>query len=343
MNSVIITGATGFIGSHITRIFCKKELKVGCLIREISNTSNIEGLPVEVKIGDIRNIDELIKAFAGYDCVIHNAAKASDWGSWKDFYDTNVTGTMNVLKACVQVGIKNIIVTCSDSVYGEENSLAVKDESSPYNSHYEYLGDKIFPCALNFYRDSKALAKKKAVGFARYYDLNLTIIEPVFVYGEREFNTGFYEYMKTAKMGIPFLPGSKKNRFHVIYAGDLARAYFLAFQKNLPGVNCIIIGNQESASMEKIYELFCKEADIKKPAHIPKILVYPAALIMEILYTVLKISSPPPLTRGRVNMFYDNVEFSAKKAEEILGFKNEYSLEEGIKKTVQWYKQHNLI
>ncbi len=343
MDSVIITGATGFIGSHITGAFCKQGIRVGCLIRETSNKANIEGLPVEVHTGDIRNIGELRNAFRGYDCVIHNAAKACDWGSWQDFYDTNVKGTMNVLKACVQVGIKNIIMTCSDSVYGEEHSMIVKDEESPYNSHYDYLGDKIFPCAMNYYRDSKALAKKNTISFARYYNLNLTILEPVFVYGEREFNTGFYEYLKTVKSGIPFLPGSKKNKFHVVYAGDLARAYFLAFKKELLGVNCIVIGNQEAARMEKIYELFCQEAGFRKPANFPKVLVYPAAFVMELIYTVLKIKSPPLLTRGRVNMFYDNVEFSVKKAEELLGFKNEYTLEEGIKKTVQWYKQHSLL
>lgn len=343
MNSVIITGATGFIGSHITRVFCKSQIRVGCMIRENSNISNIEGLLVELRSGDIRNINDLKNAFQGYDCIIHNAAKVADWGNYDEFYHTNVTGTLNVLKACVETGIKNIIMTGSNSVYGEEDSIVVKDEKSPYNSHYKYFGESIFPCRLNFYRDTKALAKKEAIEYAKKNSLNLTILEPVWVYGEREFNTGFYEYLKTASEGVPFLPGSKKNKFHVVYAGDLAHAYYYAFKKKLNGINCILIGNQKAESMNKIYELFCTEAGIKKPLNIPKAIVYPAAFMMELLYTAFHVKKPPLLTRGRINMFYDNIEFSIKRAEQLLGFRNKYSLEEGIKKTVAWYKEQNLI
>jgi len=343
MNKVMITGATGFIGSHIVRVFCENQVEVGCLVRKGSKITNLEGLEVEFRIGDIRSSGDLTRAFAGYDWVIHNAAKVSDWGDYSDFYQTNVTGTVNVLTACVQAGIKNVLITGSNSVYGEENNLTIKDEVYPYNSHYRYFGDRLFPCKLNYYRDTKALAKKEALAFATRHDLNLTIIEPVWVYGERELNGGFYEYLKTAKMGIPFVPGTKHNKFHVIYAGDLARAYVLAYTKRLAGQSCILIGNEQAESMDRIYGLFCSEAGLKKPGNLPKALSYPAALLMELLYTLVNSSKPPLLTRGRVNMFYDNLELSVEKAERILGFKNSISLEEGIKRTVLWYKEQGLI
>lgn len=343
MNGVMITGATGFIGSHITRAFCENQVRAGCLIRKDSSISNLAGLSVELKIGDIRNIEELTRIFEGYDWVIHNAAKVADWGRYEDFYQTNVVGTVNVLTACVQAGIKNVLMTGSNSVYGEENCFDVKNEQSPYNSHYSYFGDSIFPCKLNYYRDTKALAKKEALAFAASHDLNLTIIEPVWVYGEREFNTGFYEYLKTAKSGIPFVPGAKRNKFHVIYAGDLARAYFLAYTKQLTGIHSILVGNKRPERMDKIYRLFCSEARLKKPRNLPKALVYPAAFIMELLFTLIDFPSPPLLTRGRANMFYDNIEFSVEKASQILGFRSSFSLEEGVKRTVLWYKEHGLI
>lgn len=343
MSKVMITGATGFIGSHITRAFCENQVKIGCLVRKGSSLANLEGLPVEFKIGDIKNTGDLTKAFTGYDWVIHNAAKVSDWGDYEEYYQTNVTGTINVLTACVQAGIKNVLITGSNSVYGEENSLLVKNESSPYNSHYQYFGDRLFPCKLNFYRDTKALAKKEALAFAATFDLNLTILEPVWVYGERELNGGFYEYLKTAKAGIPYVPGAKQNKFHVIYAGDLARAYLLTYKKQLAGLNCILVGNNQADRMDRIYGLFCSEAGLKKPRNLPKTLSYPVALLMELLYTLVKSQSPPLLTRGRVNMFYDNLEVSVAKAGRILGFSNAFSLEEGIKRTVLWYQEQGLI
>ena len=343
MNKVMITGATGFIGSHITRAFCENKVRVGCLVRKTSGITNLEGLPVEFKAGDIRNTGDLTRAFTGYDWVIHNAAKVSDWGDYDEFYQTNVTGTVNVLTACVQAGIKNVLITGSNSVYGEEGSPVIKDETSPYNSHYQYFGDRLFPCKLNFYRDTKALAKKEALAYGARHDLNLTILEPVWVYGERELNGGFYEYLKTAKAGIPFVPGAKHNKFHVIYAGDLARAYVLAYMKQMAGLNCILIGNEQAESMDRIYGLFCSAAGLKKPGNLPKTLSYPVALLMELLYTLVNSQSAPLLTRGRVNMFYDNLEVSVDKAKQLLGFRNSFSLEEGIKKTVLWYQEQGLI
>ncbi|WP_042331044.1 NAD-dependent epimerase/dehydratase family protein [Desulfosporosinus orientis] len=342
-NRVMITGATGFIGSHITRCFCENQVKVGCLIRKESSLVNIEGLDVELKTGDLRNIEELTRAFRGYDWVIHNAAKVADWGNYEEFYQTNVVGTVNVLIACLQAGIKNVLLTGSNSVYGEENSFSVKDEESPYQSHYPYFGDFLFPCKLNYYRDTKALAKEAALLFAAKHGLNLTILEPVWVYGEREFNTGFYEYLKTAKSGIPFVPGRKENKFHVIYAGDLARAFFLAYLKQLPGIHTFLIGNERPESMDAIYRLFCSEAGLKKPGNLPKPLIYPLAFMMELFFTLARAKKPPLLTRGRVNMFYDNIEFSVEKAREILGFRNSFTLEEGVRRTVFWYKEKGLI
>ncbi len=343
MYKVLITGATGFIGSHVVRLFCEKGVKVNCLVRKTSDLSNIKDLQVKLIYGDITDLQGLIQSFKGFDSVIHIAAYVHDWGNYDVFYKTNVIGTLNVLQSSYENNINNIIITGSISVYGEEDSKVVKNENSPYNSHYPYFGDKIFPSKFNFYRDTKAIAQKEAIKFATEHNLNMTIIEPVWVYGEREFNTGFFEYIKTIKTGIPFFPGSKKNKFHVVYAQDLARAYWLAFQKKLMGINSFIIGNEKAEQMDKIFSLFCREAGLKKPKNLHKFIAYPIGFLWELLYTILYMKNPPLLARNRVNLFYDNIEYSTLKAKILLEFTNLYSLEEGIKKTVVWYKEQKLI
>ncbi|NQV01072.1 MAG: hypothetical protein HQ542_00360 [Bacteroidia bacterium] len=95
--------------------------------------------------------------------------------------------------------------------------------------------------------------------------------------------------------------------------------------------------------MNLIYDLFCREAGVKKPRNIPKWIIYPFALVLESLYVSLRRTSPPLLTRSRVNMFYDSIGFSTDRAEELLGFRNQVDLEAGIHKTVQWYKKNNWI
>lgn len=343
MQKILITGGAGFIGSHVSEYFCNKKINLNCLVKESTDLKYIKHLPVNFIHGDIRNLSSLVSLLNYMDCVIHIAGYAKDWGKYKDFYDTNVTGTLNILRACKANEIKNIIITGSISSYGEEDSIEVKTENSPFNSHYKYFLDWIFPCKMNFYRDTKAIATKEALRYAQENNLNLTIIEPTWVYGAREFNTGFYTYMKIVKSKIPFFMGSKKNNFNVIYAKDLARAYFLAFKKTLKGINRIIIGNNENEKMDFIFSVFCKELGIKKPKNIPWILIYPIGFILELIHTLLKLKNPPPISRGRVNMFYDNIEYSTEKANALLSFSNEFNLHEGIKETVYWYKQQHLI
>ncbi len=343
MSKLLITGGNGFIGSHVVEFFCNKGIKPTCLVRKTSDLSYLKDLPIDIIYGDITELKSLINTFSGFDSVIHIAAYVHDWGSYELFYNTNVLGTLNVLQACCENKITDIIITGSISSYGEGNSKTIIDENYPDNAHYPYFADKIFPCRFNYYRDTKAIAKREAIAYARTHNLNLTILEPVWVFGEKELNAGFFEYLKAVQMGIPFFPGSKKNKFHVVYARDLALSYWLAFQKRLIGINCFIIGNNEIDQMDKIYSLFCKSAGLKKPQNLPKFITYPIGFLFELIYTILRIKTPPILTRGRVNMFYDNIEYSTRKAKDVLGFTNAYSLEEAIQKTFKWYKDNNWL
>lgn len=339
---VLITGATGFIGSNVAELFCESGISVGCLVRKNSNLKNIEKLPVKIISGDITRKETLTAALDGFNRVIHTAGFVNNWGDYGEFEKVNIEGTLNLLYACLENNIKDIIITSSTSIYGEENNQIVKSEQSPLNSHYYYFADKILPSKSNYYRDTKAVAKQKAVKFAKMHGLNLTVIEPVWVYGEKG-GIPFYIYLQAAKQAPLFIPGSKRNKFHVIYVRDLARAYLLAYQKKLPGVNCFIIGNDQTEYMEKVFSLFCREAGINKPKNIPKMFVYPIAFLMEVIYIFLNKNNPPLLTRDSVNMMYDNNEYSAANAEKVLSFVNEYSLEEGIKRTVKWFKEEKII
>ncbi|MDP2924460.1 MAG: NAD-dependent epimerase/dehydratase family protein [Candidatus Omnitrophota bacterium] len=338
-NKVVITGANGFLGSHIVKLFSNNGLRITCLVRKDSNLEAIKKFNVEFTYGDIRDQQTLLDAFKGHDFVIHNAAYAKDWGDYKTFYQTNVEGTLNVLNVCVTNGIKDVIITGTNAVYGEEHSNVIKNEDFPYNSHYRYFLDSIFPSKLNYYRDTKCIATQKAIDFAKREAINLTILDPVWVYGENGLDTVFFQYIKSTEQGVPLSPGSRKNKFHIVYAADVARAYYLAFNKRLKGIQRIIIGDQVCEYMDNIFSLFCQYAGVKKPKLLPKWMVYPLGFFSELLYTICNVKSPPLLTRGRVNMFYDNIEYSTRNAEQVLGFKSRYSLNEGIKNTVTWYKQ----
>jgi nucleoside-diphosphate-sugar epimerase len=341
--NILITGASGFIGGHVAKYFAEKGERITCLLRSESNTSFIDDLPVNKTLGDILEIESLENAFKEIDFVIHVAAKVGDWGTYEDFYKTNVQGTLNVLEAALHNKIHNVIITGSVSSYGEEDCLKPKDESSPYRSHYPYFLDKMFPSAMNFYRDTKAQMTSESIVFAQNNNLNLTVIEPVWVFGENEFRSGFYEYLKSVKSGLPVVPGSKKNLFHVVYAGDLAEAYYLAYKRNLTGIHRIIAGNEKPELMHDIYKNFCRALNLKMPRILPQWIVYPVGFIAELIFTLLKKKSPPILTRSRVNMFYDSIAYKTELAAQLLSFRSKTDIAAGINKTVSWYIQHKYL
>jgi len=339
---VLVTGASGFIGGHVVRFFEGQGVDVSCLARENSNISFIEDLPVRIVRGDITDRESLDKAFQGIDLVVHTAGKVDDWGLYEDFYKANVVGTMNVLQAAVANSIKRVIISGSIASYGEEDFRGLKDETSPFHSHFPYFFDKWLPSGMNHYRDTKALCTQKATEFAEQNDLNLTIIEPVWVYGENEFSSGFYEFLKAVKSGMFLFPGRRSNNYHVIYAGDLARGYYLAYANNdLKGVHRFILGNSKPENMNSMYRTFCKAAGLRMPGLLPKFLTYPVGFIMELACHIFRTKNPPVLTRARVNMLYDSIGYDTSKAKEILGFEALMPLDVGISKTVHWYREHH--
>ena len=129
----------------------------------------------------------------------------------------------------------------------------------------------------------------------------------------------------------------------MIYAADCARAFFLAYKKRIKGIERILIGNRRPEPMWYIYSCFLKNAGLARPMLLPKWIIYPVGLVLELVFTIFNIKTSPLLSRGRVNLFYDNIEYSVEKAEKLLGFTNTYSLEEGIRRTVLWYKKNNFI
>lgn len=340
---VFITGATGFIGSHVARYFCREGVSVTCGVRRTADLSYLKTLPVDISYIDLRDTASLARGMEGADFVIHTAGLVNDWSKYPEFYTINVTGTRNLMQACAERGIDNVIMTGSSASYGEEHSMEIKDEGSPDKPRYFYFLEKWIPNRLNYYRTTKHLASLEAIAVAREKGMNLTVIEPVWVYGEREFSSGFYEYMKVVRSGIPFFPGSRRNHFHVIYAGELARAYYAVYEKRPEGIHRMLVGNSHIDTMDSIYTCFCREMGRRKPQNLPWAVVYPLGLFLELMAELFRTKNPPLLSRCRVNMMYDNIGYSTKKAEDLIAFRADMPIEKGIAQTVKWYKENNLI
>lgn len=342
-NKVFVTGGTGFIGSHIIDRLAGAKYDVTALTREASNLSGLPLDQITLHKGDLGDYETLKRGMRSCEAVLHVAALASDWGKKEDFYEINVNGTQNLLNAVKENNIKKVIFISTTAVLGEEDCITLKKEEAPYKPRMPYFLSGVFESDMNHYRYTKMLAEKKAIEFARENNIDLIVIRPVWVYGPREFHAGPFEFCKTILDGQHIIPMGLSNKFHVIYAKDVANAVQMALEKELSGVHIFNIGNEEAPNIRDYFNLFCKNLNVKPPIYAPFWMFYPTSILLEILAKLFGAKEPYLLTRARVKMFYCNNIYNISKAKEILGFKVETPLEEGVKETVRWWEENGYL
>ncbi|MFC1594091.1 NAD-dependent epimerase/dehydratase family protein [Candidatus Omnitrophota bacterium] len=339
---ILVTGATGFIGSHLVRRLLRNGYDVTALVRR---SSSLRFLPKNIPIiyGDIRDLAAVRAALKGFDVVFHNAALVCDWGKKEDFYQINVEGTRNVLAGIEANGIKRLILTSTVGVLGEEDCTTAKTEESPYNPQIPYFLSRIFESDMNHYRFTKMMAERQAIAFCKQHSINLTCLRPTWVYGPREFHAGLFCFAQALLSRIPLIPVGRNNYFHVVYVEDVVRAMVAALEKNLEGIHTFIIGNEHPPFAKDYIGMLSTALGVKMPRIAAQSIFYPIGFLLELVYKLCNIKAAPLLTRARVKMFYCNNIYDTSKARGELDFVAQTPLDVGIAKTVRWWRQNKFL
>jgi dihydroflavonol-4-reductase len=324
----LVTGATGFIGSALVRELLKDGKEVRVLVRQSSNTKNIDGLDVEKAYGDVRDKEAVKAALTGCDTFYQTAALFEFWGpSKKDYYDVNVEGTKASLQAALEQGVPKVVHTSSVVALGSHERDCLAREDAEFNlwetgAHY---------CI------SKYLGEVEAMKFARN-GLPVVIVNPAVVIGVRDIRP-----TPSGRIILDVLnkktPGYMDGGLNYVDVEDVARGHILAAQKGRIGEK-YILGNA-NLSMLEFYRLVADVAGMKPPRlKFP----YPAVIATAYLYGLISsITRRPPVVTpalARVTRIY--AYFDSYKAVKELGMP-QTPIRTTVQKAVNWFRENGYV
>lgn len=327
----LVTGATGLLGSHIVEQLRRRGMPVRALVRRGSDRTWLKSQGVEFAEGDVTEADSLQRACQGCDVVYHSAAKVGDWGPWSEFQTVTIDGTRNALRAAADARVRRFVHISSISTYGYHTRDATIDES------YE-LGYKLYRWA--YYSRSKIEAERIAWDAHRSGKIEVTVIRPAWIYGERD-RTTIARLVQMVRAGKARILGRGDNRLNVVYAGNVAEAALTAASLPKAAGEAYNCSNDGVITQEQYVALIARTLGVPPPRHhAPYRAAYFTGFLLECLGHLTRSRKPPFVTRYAVWLMGRRSYFSADKARRELGWKPTVTYEVGVPRTIAWYLEN---
>lgn len=318
---ILLTGATGYLGSQIAREMIARKMPLRVLVRDPARLPlEADAASCEVAVGDITDLSALRTALKGVECLIHTAALVKMWArNPREFWRINVAGFQNLLQTAVNSGVQRIIYTSSFIALGPSD-YASGDESlihrGPYSNEYEQT-------------KAEALAWLRTQG-GKYPVVTLL---PGVIYGpgpKTEGNLVGIMVDQYLAGKLPGLLGDGNQRWSFAYNADVVAAHLAAVEKGKPGEQYILAG--DNRSLNDFFRTLATISGVRRPVrHLP-FWAGKIAGSIEVARASL-YGHTPRLTPGVVEVFKHDWVYSSAKAQRDLGY-HVTRLEEGLEKTL---------
>src|SRR6266850_3686147 len=321
-----VTGATGFLGSHVARVLADQGAQLRLLVRPSSDLRNIADLNAERVEGDLRDPVSIEKALAGCDALFHVAA---DYRLWvpdpEQMYRSNVEGTRGLIEAARKQGVRRIVYTSSVATMGFSSNGTLADENSPVS-----LANMIGP-----YKRSKFMAEQVALEAARS-GADVVVINPTTPIGE-----GDLKPTPTGRIVVDFLkrkfPAYVDTGLNLVDAIECARGHIQALEKGRAGERYILGG--ENLTLKQILDRLSAITGLPSPrVKLPYVFALAAGVVDETV-TGRILRREPRATIDAVRMGRKKMFTTSAKAERELGWRPS-PVDDALRRSVEWFRAH---
>jgi dihydroflavonol-4-reductase len=333
-----VTGATGFLGSHVAGVLADQGAQLRLLVRTNSDARNLDSLNANASVdrveGDLRDTASLATALSGCDVVFHVAADYRLWVRDPDgMYRTNVEGTRALLEAARRQGVRRVVYTSSVATMGFQAKQASPgcdgaDENSPVS-----LRDMI-----GHYKRSKFLAEEVAVSAAKS-GVDVVIVNPTTPVGERDIKP-----TPTGRIVLDFLKGKfpayVETGLNLVDATECARGHVRALEKGRSGERYILGG--ENLTLKQILDKLAAITGLRAPTIKVPYFIALATGVVDELVTGRLLGREPRATIDAVRMGRKMMFASSAKAERELGWRK-VPVEAGLRRSVEWFRGNGYV
>jgi dihydroflavonol-4-reductase len=324
-----VTGATGFVGSHVAELLCQQGAELRLLVRPGTRTDNIDFLRAERVQGDLSDFASLRKGMSGCEAVFHVAADYRLWVREPDqMYRANVDGTLAVMDAARQEGAKRVVITSSVATMGFFTDGTVVDEETPVDIDH----------MIGHYKRSKFMAEEAALAAGRA-GAPVVVVNPTTPIGERDIKP-----TPTGRIIVDFLnrnfPAYVDTGLNLADVKEVARGHLLAMEKAKPGERYILGG--ENLTLKQILDKLSAISGIPSPTwQVPHALALGFAAFDEVFTGRLR-GKEPRATMEAVRMGRRKMFASSGKAERELGYRV-IPVDEALGRASKWFAKHGYV